>query len=171
MCRRLFFLQSIMTIKSENIQQPTEEEQKRLDDVLENSTDYVAIRGKRFGIKWLHRGTIRKLTHVLHSCKNEDEVTARCASLIILNNWWKIKMFHWIYWRMLWKKYTDTELTDIIAIGKKKVESQKLEYLSATMFLTGMKDTIMTMTRKEAEHILQGLRQEQGSQTERNTPN
>jgi hypothetical protein len=91
---------------SENIQQPTEEEQKRLDDVLENSTDYVAIRGKRFGITWLHRGTIRKLTHVLHSCKNEDEVTARCASLIILNNWWKIKMFHWIYWRMLWKKYT-----------------------------------------------------------------
>lgn len=72
---------------------------------------------------------------------------------------------------MLWKKYTDTELTGIIAIGKKKVESQKLEYLSATMFLTGMKDTIMTMTRKEAEHILQGLRQEQGSQTERNTPN
>ena len=138
---------------SENIQQPTEEEQKRLDNVLENSTDYVAIRGKKFGIKWLHRGTIRKLTHVLHSCKNEDEVTARCASLIILNNWWKIKMFHWIYWRMLWKKYTDTELTDIIAIGKKKV------------------DTIMTMTRKEAEHILQGLRQEQGSQTERNTPN
>lgn len=156
---------------SENIQQPTEEEQKRLDNVLENSTDYVAIRGKKFGIKWLHRGTIRKLTHVLHSCKNEDEVTARCASLIILNNWWKIKMFHWIYWRMLWKKYTDTELTDIIAIGKKKVESQKLEYLSATMFLTGMKDTIMTMTRKEAEHILQGLRQEQGLQTERNTPN
>ena len=72
---------------------------------------------------------------------------------------------------MLWKKYTDTELTDIIAICKKKVESQKLEYLSATMFLTGMKDTIMTMTRKEAERILQGLQQEQGSQTERNTPN
>lgn len=68
------------------------------------------------------------------------------------------------------EKYTDSELIDIIAVGKKKVESQKLEYLSATMFLTGMKDTMMTMTRKEAEHILQGLRQEQDSQTERNTP-
>jgi hypothetical protein len=156
---------------SENIQQPTEEEQKRLDDVLENSTDYVTIRGKKFGIKWLHRGTIRKLTHVLHSCKAEDEVTARCASLIVLNGWWKIKLFHWIYWRMLWKKYTDDELYGILLIGKKKVESQRLEYWSAFTLLTDMKDTIMTMTRKEAERILQGLRQEQGSQTERNTPN
>lgn len=153
-----------------NIQQPTVEEQKRLDDVLENSTDYVTIRNRKFGIKWIHRGTLRKLTHVLHSCEKEDEVTAKCASLIILNGWWKIKLFHWIYWRILWKKYTDSELIDIIAVGKKKVESQKLEYLSATMFLTGMKDTMMTMTRKEAEHILQGLRQEQDSQTERNTP-
>lgn len=159
-----------ITIMRKNIQQPTVEEQKRLDDVLENSTDYVTIRNRKFGIKWLHRGTLRKLTHVLHSCEKEDEVTAKCASLIILNGWWKIKMFHWIYWRMLWKKYTDSELIDIIAVGKKKVESQKLEYLSATMFLTGMKDTMMTMTRKEAEHILQGLRQEQDSQTERNTP-
>jgi hypothetical protein len=159
-----------ITIMRKNIQQPTVEEQKRLDDVLENSTDYVTIRNRKFGIKWLHRGTLRKLTHVLHSCEKEDEVTAKCASLIILNGWWKIKLFHWIYWRMLWKKYTDSELIDIIAVGKKKVESQKLEYLSATMFLTGMKDTMMTMTRKEAEHILQGLRQEQDSQTERNTP-
>lgn len=159
-----------ITIMRKNIQQPTVEEQKRLDDVLENSTDYVTIRNRKFGIKWIHRGTLRKLTHVLHSCEKEDEVTAKCASLIILNGWWKIKLFHWIYWRMLWKKYTDSELIDIIAVGKKKVESQKLEYLSATMFLTGMKDTMMTMTRKEAEHILQGLRQEQDSQTERNTP-
>lgn len=159
-----------ITIMRKNIQQPTVEEQKRLDDVLENSTDYVTIRNRKFGIKWIHRGTLRKLTHVLHSCEKEDEVTAKCASLIILNGWWKIKLFHWIYWRILWKKYTDSELIDIIAVGKKKVESQKLEYLSATMFLTGMKDTMMTMTRKEAEHILQGLRQEQDSQTERNTP-
>ena len=70
---------------------------------------------------------------------------------------------------MLWKKYTDTELTDIVVIGKKKVELQKLEYLNATMFLTGMRDTIMTMTRKEAERILQELRQEQHLQTEKNT--
>lgn len=66
------------------------------------------------------------------------------------------------------EKYTDTELTDIVVIGK-KVELQKLEYLNATMFLTGMRDTIMTMTRKEAERILQELRQEQHLQTEKNT--
>ena len=155
-------------MNDKTINQPTTSEQKTLDDVLENSIDYATLRGKKIGIKWLHRGTIRRLTHVLHSCKAEDEVTAKCASLIVLNNWWKIVLFHWLYWRMLWKKYTDTELTDIVAVGKKKVELQKLEYLNVTMFLTGMKDTIMTMTRKEAERILQELRQEQHSQTEKN---
>lgn len=153
------------------IKQPTSEEQKSLDDVLENSIDYVNLRGKSIGIKWLHRGTIRRITHVFHSCNKEDEVTARCASLIILNNWWKIKLFHWICWRIMWRKYTDAELTDIVVTGKKKVESQKLEYLNATMFLTGMRDTIMTMTRKEAEHILQELRQEQPSPTEKSIRN
>lgn len=156
-------------MNDKTINQPTTAEQKTLDDVLENSIDYITIRGKKFGIKWLHRGTIRKLTHVLHSCKSEDEVTAKCTSLIILNNWWKIRLFHWIYWRMLWKKYTDDELYGILFIGKKKVEFQRLEYLNAFTLLTGMRDTIMTMTRKEAERILQELRQEQHLQTEKNT--
>lgn len=72
---------------------------------------------------------------------------------------------------MLWKKYTDDELYGILFIGKKKVESQRLEYLNAFTLLTGMRDTIMTMTRKEAERILQELRQEQHLQTEKNIRN
>ena len=125
-------------MNDKTINQPTTAEQKTLDDVLENSIDYITIRGKKFGIKWLH-------------------------------NWWKIRLFHWIYWRMLWKKYTDDELYGILFIGKKKVEFQRLEYLNAFTLLTGMRDTIMTMTRKEAERILQELRQEQHLQTEKNT--
>ena len=54
-------------MNDKTINQPTTSEQKALDDVLENSVDYVKLRGKEIGIKWLHRGTIRKLTHVLHS--------------------------------------------------------------------------------------------------------
>ena len=165
----LFTPQNIMNDKT--ITQPTSVEQERLDEVLENSTDYVSLREKEIGIKWLHRGTIRKLTHTFISCKQDDEVTARCASLIILNNWWKIRLFHWIHWRILWKKYTDHELTSVVALGKKKVEFQRLQYLNITMFLTGMKDTVMTMTRKEADRILQELRQEQPLQTEKNIPN
>lgn len=155
--------------KDKKIEQPTLEQQKKLDDVLENSVDYISLRGKKIGLKWLKRGTIRALTHTVLSCKNEDEVTARCASLMILNSWVKIKLFHWLHWRRLWNKYTDEELMGITAIGKKKAESQKLAYLNAIIFLTEMRDTMMTMTRAEAEHILQELRQEQVSPVEKNT--
>ena len=40
----------------------------------------------------------------------------------------------------------------VIAVGKKKIPVE--DYLTATIYLTAMKDTMMTMTKEEAEHIL-----------------
>lgn len=158
-------------MNDKNIQQPAEEQKKELDNVLANSTDYVKLRNRKIGIKWMRRGTIRKITHAMHACKNEDEITAKCASLIILNNWWKIKLFHSVLWRMLYASYSDEELLNIVVAGKKKVDLQALQYLNATIFLTEMKDTTMMMTRAEAEHTLQGLRQGQALQSGKSTPN
>lgn len=158
-------------MNDKTIQQPTEEQKKELDNVLTNNTDYVKLGSRKVCIKWLHRGTIRKITHTLHSCKNEDEITAKCASLIILNGWWKINLFHWILWRILFCWHSDEELLNVVVTGKKKVDSQALQYLNATIFLTEMKDTTMMMTRVEAERTLQGLRQGQVLQSEKNIQN
>lgn len=154
---------------SKKIKQPTETAQQKLNDVLEDGIDTVEIRGKKINIGWIKKGVIRKLTNTIMTCKNEDEVTARCASLVILNNYWKIKLFHWIHWRMLWRNYSDEELFEVTMIAKKKVDSQTQAYLTNTIYLIGMKDTIMTMTRKEAERTLQELRQGQHSPTVKNT--
>jgi hypothetical protein len=89
--------------------------------------------------------------------------------LVLLNNYWKILFFHPIYWRYLWRKYSDDELLEIFLVAKKKVDSQTRAYFTNTIYLIGMKDTIMTMTRKEAERTLQELRQAQHSPTERST--
>ena len=56
-------------------------------------------------------------------------------------------------------------------VAKKKVDLQTQAYLTNTIYLIGMKDTVMTMTRKEAERTLQELKQAQHSHTEKNTPN
>ena len=153
------------------MKQPNIEQQRELNDVLKNSVDYVMLRNKKCKIKWIKRYTIRRITDVMVAEGNEDEVTAKCAALILLNGWWKIKLFFAFYWRILWYKYSDTDLMPIVALGKKKAESQVQPYLIATISLTEMKDTMMMMNRQEAERTLQELKQEQVSRKEKNTQN
>lgn len=153
------------------MKQPSVEQQIKLNDVLEDRIDIVTIGGKEHKVSWIKKGVIRKLTDTILTCKNEDELSARCASLVLLNGYWKIKLFHWIYWRYLWRKYSDEELFEVTALAKKKVDLQTQAYLTNTIYLIGMKDTMMTMTRKEAERTLQELRQEHRSATEKNIPN
>jgi hypothetical protein len=153
------------------MKQPNNASQAKLNDLLEDGVDTIEIRGKRFSIGWIKKGVIRKLTNEIETCKNEDELSAKCASLVLLNNYWKIKLFHWIYWRYLWRKYSDEELLEVFMVAKKKVDLQTQAYLTNTIYLIGMKDTIMTMTKKEAERTLQELKQAQHSHTEKSTPN
>ena len=153
------------------MKQPDNSTQSKLNDVLEDSVDFVQLRGKSVGVKWIKKGVIRKLTDTIINCKNEDELSARCASLVMLNGYWKIKLFHWIHWRYLWHKYSDEELFEITMLAKKKVDLQTQAYLTNTIYLIGMKDTMMTMTRKEAERTLQELKQAHHSPMEKSTQN
>ena len=99
--------------KKNDITLPTPEDERLLNDVLEDSVDYVEVRGKKYGISWLKRGTIRKFTSTMQK---------------------------------------SGKLMKVIAVGKKKIPVE--DYLTATIYLTAMKDTMMTMTKEEAEHIL-----------------
>lgn len=151
------------------MRQPNNISQEKLDNILENGVDVVEIRGKKFNVGWIKKGIIRKLTHEILTCKNEDELSAKCASLVLLNSYWKVVFFHWFYWRYLWRKYSDEELLEVFMVAKKKVDSQTQAYLTNTIYLIGMKDTIMTMTKKEAERTLQELRRVHPSPTEKST--
>ena len=51
--------------KENNITLPKSEDEKLLNDVMEDSVDYVEVRGKKYGISWLKRGTIRKFTSTM----------------------------------------------------------------------------------------------------------
>lgn len=149
------------------MKQPNNETQAKLNSILEDEMDVVEVRGKKFRIGWIKKGVVRKLTNTILTCKQEDELSAKCASYVILNSYWKILLFHWIYWRYLWRKYSDEELLEIFMVAKKKVDLQTRAYFTNTIYLIGMKDTVMTMTRKEAERTLQELKQGHLSHTEK----
>lgn len=83
-------------------------------------------------------------------------LTAKAASCIILNNFFKIKFFHWFFWRWLLyvRQYNQMQFTMIIIEGQKK--SLVEAYFMGTQFLTMGKTTLMTMTKKEAEQFQAG---------------
>ena len=146
-------------MSDKTIEMPNIEDEQLLNEVMEDSVDEVSIKGskKKYRIGWMKKGTMRKISSVALEKGEDDTLSAKTAALIILNNYWKIKFFYPILWRWFFyvKEYTDDQLSEILAVGKKKVPY--IPFLTNTILVTGMRDTIMTMTKEEAERIRQGL--------------
>lgn len=83
--------------------------------------------------------------------KKKHKLAAKAASCIILNNFFKIKFFHWFFWRWLLyvRQYNDMQFAIIIIEGQKK--SPVEAFLTGMQFLMMGKTTLMTMTKKEVE--------------------
>lgn len=140
---------------AKSIKKPTIEQEGELNSVVENKKDYVEVRGRQWGVRWLHNEAIRRVTDLMLNEKEEDRVVCKCAAVLRLDRYFKIKFFYWFLWRWYYyvREYTYGELLPFISLCKKKVQVE--EYLMATMLLTGIKDTAMNMTRKEVSRILQ----------------
>lgn len=133
---------------------PTPEDEILLNEIMEDIPSEVEVRGKKYTISWLKRGTIRKFTNLMMKEGNDDKISCQAAAAIILNGYWSIKLWWWFLWRWFFyvKQYGDEELMSVLVEAKKKIPVK--EYLVATMCLTAMKDTMMQMTKAEAANIL-----------------
>lgn len=140
-------------MEKKNIKQPTLDEQKELNDILTRKATYIEVRNKKWKSAPLFNGTLRKMTDIFLSEKEEDKVNAKCAAAFLLNGYWSIKFFYWIVWRWMYyvKQYTNAELLPYILECKKKMGVE--EYFLATISLTEMTDTWKQMTRKEVQAI------------------
>lgn len=137
-------------------------------DIVENSATVVPIKGtkKSFKIRWMHPYTIERMTRVwierdLASAKvssgsevaedlcQEPYFSFKEAALMILNNDIKIRLFYWFYWRWLAFRYTEDQLVDVIATGKKKVNLTA--HYEAIWYLLDTRQDLIRMTAKEAE--------------------
>jgi len=139
---------------------------------------------KKYKIGWLKPYTTNKISAIL--LQNEapkdlaesqlldfmtkkSKVVAKISAYIILNNFWKIKFFHGIFWR--WLFYIDgfdyEQLQPIILEGKKKMMDQGFWICMAVA--SAMMDTTRTMMKKEASQFLQELTLVTGQPSEKNT--
>ena len=153
------------------INQPTPEQQAALDNVIDNSVDEVRIPGTKsvYKIKWLRWGARRKITRIMQSKRADDEILFlhKIAACIILNGYWRIKFFFPFLWRWFAyiKQYSEGQLSPIIETGKKKVPAE--DFYLTTILVIGMKDLMMTMTKREAELILREQATEQPTPAEK----
>lgn len=152
------------------VRQPDEEVQKEQVDIIENTPDVVSVRGKDWKVYWMHPIAKLKITKIILSDNGDDQtINCKCAAVIMLRRNPMIFFFYWIVWRWFYyvKEYRDEELLPVINAAKKKVQLE--EYLACTILLTEMKTTIMAMTRKEANHILQEQIMAQHGQSQKST--
>ena len=164
-------------------QQATHEAQKALQEVLNNTpTDITLSTGKKVRIGWLYADTQDKIDDIIvhHDSvakkieSGEMPVTkgnistrqfyAKMAAAILLNNYFGLKLFWWLKWRIIhhfWHLNGDDYL-QIITEGKKKATEQ--QYYLAMAFSMTMSDIWTTMTKKEAEAYHRELNLAKGQQ-------
>ncbi len=138
------------------IQQPDNEIQALLSDILEAEPETVIVNGKKRRIGWLHNGTTRKFSHIMLKEKDPWKRNIKVAACVLLNKrnglwtWFLLHVWYWAYWR--WLYYVqDIDQADVVGIlnaSKKKIQSAPLAM--ATILATAMTDTMMTMAQHES---------------------
>lgn len=129
------------------------DDERELERMVDNEKDYVEIRGRRFAVPFLNQFGLHKISRIMTAeGGNELVVGHKCLAAARLNGYFKIKALWWFLWR--WyayiRAYTDVELTQAVALIKKKADVAMAIYSINTTLLIEMRETIMRMNREEA---------------------
>lgn len=76
---------------------------------------------------------------------------AKITATIILNGYFKLKLFYWIKWRIIHRLWNLNGNDYLQIIGEAKKKGHQQEYYLAMALAMTMNDTCTIMTRKEAE--------------------
>lgn len=135
--------------------QPEIDIQRELDALADDRPEKVSIphTGRSVKVGWLRNETFRRLNNIQLSKRGgtryERQVASRMAALIVLNGYWRIKLFYPFLWRWYYyvRQYSDYQLLPVVEAGKKK--ATPIPSWLVMTYLQGFSDTLATMTRKE----------------------
>lgn len=139
---------------------PSIEDERELEEIVDDDKEYVSVRGKRMGFHDLNGWGLHKISKIMTK-DGEDELSIGCKCLAAarLNGYFKIKFFWWALWRIYFyiRQYTDTEIAGAVSLIKKKAVAALAVYSLNTTLLIETRETTMKMNRAEAKAILQEL--------------
>ena len=150
--------------------QPDIRARKEYIDIVDDAVTVVPIpRTKRsVKLRWIKPYTLERLTRlwverdiaaqkldkgsdVLQSMAREPYFCFKEAALMVLNHDLKIRFFYPLYWRWLAFRYDETQVSDIVVAGKKKLPLES--HYKSMVFSMDMRTDMMKMTSKEAEQF------------------
>lgn len=76
---------------------------------------------------------------------------AKCTAAILLNGYFKLKLFYGLKWRIIHRFWNLTGEDYLAIIGETKKKGHQQEYYLAMALAMTMNDTCTMMTKKEAE--------------------
>lgn len=139
-------------------------------DIVEDAPEAVAIPGTRRSVRvrGIKPYTLERLTRLwverdlaqgppegadatLRSMCSEPYFAVKEAALMVLNGYWAIRLWWPVLWRW-WayvRGYTESQMTPVIAAGKKKL--QLTAHWMNMAYSTDMRTDWMAMTRRESE--------------------
>lgn len=149
-----------MARKTKAPTQPSIDDERVLEGIVDNDKEYAVVRGKRMSFRDLNPWGLHKVSRImLQEGGDELSIGCKCLAAARLNGYFKIKFFWWALWR--WyayvRAYTDIELAEALKLIKKKVDVASVVYCVSTTLMIGMRETIMKMNRAEAKATLQEL--------------
>lgn len=137
-------------------------------DIVNDAVTEVPIRGtkKKVKLSWIKPYTMERLTElwlerdlasanvtkgseVLKDLATEPYFAFKEAALMVLNNDLKIRFFWPVLWRLWARKYSEDQMVDIIAEGKKKLPLTA--HYEIMVYSLDMRTDMVRMTKKEAE--------------------
>lgn len=171
---------------NKKINLPSPEAEKELHDIVNDVKTEVVVRDTTYKIGGIYNDTLDKITSIAIEADAQDrsdlkdidtktdrererierrvrirdrKVSAKCMAAAVLNGYFRLRLLWWFVWRWYYyiRQYTDAEMTNLIVEIKKKVDLERTAFLVNTTFLTDIRTTSMTMTRKEASRIRQEL--------------
>lgn len=148
-------------------EQPSVDYQKMLLDIMEAGPEETQFRGKKIKIKWLHRHTQLKFSHIVLKEEDVSKRNVKLCACVLSNDVfaWFFPLVYAIRWR--WYRYIldldDTDVLRVLYAAKKKIQFYQSEFI--TIFSTEMKNEMMAMgmTKSEAKAIQAGQPGEQHS--------
>jgi len=150
------------------MKQPNKNARRAYNEILSDEAAVIAIAGTKRTVKvsGIKPYTIECLTKLwseremqipdsssetLKAVCIDPYFSIKCACTIVLNSYWKLRLFYPLKWR-IWaylRGYSEEQMEPIIAEGKKKLPLES--FWKNMVFLTDMRADWMRMTTKEAE--------------------
>ena len=137
--------------KDNIIEQPPFDLQEALTDVMTREPSEITFMGKKRKLGWISYYTEGRFSKVMVKEKDPYKRNVKACALLLLNSFWMIKPFYWLYWRRLYyvKECDQAEVLRVFDEAKKKIQSDPFSL--ATILATAMMNTMMTMRKQEAE--------------------